>query len=193
MDKSAHGQMYIEGVTGALDLAIIKLETKKFSAYLKQYNLSDFNSLQTEFVDHLRKHGIPAEMYSDSIEINKLSHSTEPDYNLYERKNFVPLSVKLKNNRLLLLNIIHVGAVRIYYSMAPLGAPIAVYQAEGRLIDLTDNKTLWRFSTEQKVKVEGKWDQPPQYPNFTRALDKAASQANQAIINDFFSNVANLQ
>jgi len=33
---------------------------------------------------------------------------------------------------------------------------MAVCSMEARLVNLTDNKILWRFSTEQQVPVEGK-------------------------------------
>lgn len=187
-DKSAKGDMYIVGGVGLLDLAIIKAATHQFQTYLNQYDPANFYLLQTEFVADLRKHGIPAEKYSDSIELSKLQVLPGYDDKAYERKDFRPLAVQLKNNRLLLLNINVIGATRNYYGMIPTSAPRAVCDAEARLVDLEHNKTLWRFLTRQEVKVEGKWDQPPDYPNFTGALNKAVSHANQAIVSDFLSS-----
>lgn len=192
LDKSSKADMEFYGV-GLLDFVIDKAAMHQFITYLNQYDLSNFNILQAEFADNLNQHRKIAEKYNNSIDLNKLQDSQETNYNIYERKYFKSLLVPLKNHPLLLLNINFIGASRHYYGIIPLGAPKAICNAEGRLVDLNNNKTIWRFSTEQVVMVDGDWDQPPHYPNFTHALNKAVSQANQAIIDDFFVHVSNVQ
>ena len=161
---------------GLVDIGIVKSETKQFVTYLNHYDPSSFNGLQDKFVEKLKKYGLVASRYEGIIE-----------QNIYEKKDFRSLAIKLKNNRLLLLTITSLGASRHYYGFIPLEAPKAICGAEGRLIDLSNNKILWRYSTSQTVKMEGKWDQPPDYPNFTFALNKAVTQAGQALINNFFN------
>jgi hypothetical protein len=88
----------------------------------------------------------------------------------------------------LLIHVKFVGSFRRYYGMIPLGPPSALYKIEGRLINLKTNRILWRFSTNQEVKATPPWSQPPSYPNFSKALNLAIDQANQAILSDFFSS-----
>lgn len=71
--------------------------------------------------------------------------------------------------------------------MIPLGPPSAACTIEGRLINLKNNRTLWRFTTIEQIKVTGSWSQPPSYPNFSNTLSQAIDQAKQTVLSNFFS------
>lgn len=175
---------------GLLDIAIIMAENQKFIHYLNQYDLSSLNSLPTEFVQNLYQRGITAKNYAGNIDFSKLKNSSETNYAAYERKDFTPLFSQLNADQLLLINVNFIGAVRRYYSMIPLGPPSAACIIEGRLINLKTNRTLWRFTTIEQVKVTGSWSQPPSYPNFSNALNQVMDQAKQTVLSNFFSTAA---
>lgn len=183
--KNPSVDLYKGGSQGLIDIAISSMATNTFSQYLQHYNLADFNSIKLDFIHDLQKHHIEARAYNDAIDIKKLS-KVKMDSTNYATKDYRPFSIKVKSNQLLLINIDLVGAERQYYAMIPLGPPVALCSAKGQLIDLKNNKLLWRFSTAQTVKVDGEWDQPPYYPNFTNALKKSIYQAKQELIKNFF-------
>jgi hypothetical protein len=67
---------------------------------------------------------------------------------------------------------------------------MAIFQAHGALIDLTSHEVLWRASmtVEQSViRIEGEWDQPPDYPNITRAIRRAEHDAVVYLEDRFFA------
>ena len=49
------------------------------------------------------------------------------------------------------------------------------------------SESLWRYTVQSNAIVHGAWDQPPLYPNFTKALKKAIALAQEEIIDAFFS------
>ena len=79
------------------------------------------------------------------------------------------------------------GVRREYYGFIPTGAPQAYCVLAGRLTDLSDKKIWWSHDVEIILPVQGAWDQPPSYPNFTQALHLAMDEAREELVDSFFS------
>ncbi|MBS0350621.1 MAG: hypothetical protein JSR33_05430 [Proteobacteria bacterium] len=188
MDTPSRADFDFNGA-GLLDMAIILAVNQKFITYLHQYDISSLDKLSTQLVQNLNQHGIIAKKYNEKINLSQLKNSSKTNFDAYERKDFTPLASQLKANRLLLIHVSFIGSYRGYYGLVPLGAPSAVCRIEGRLVNLKTNRTLWRFSTNQEIKVTAPWSQPPSYPNFSNALNQAIDQANQTVLSNFFSSV----
>ena len=122
-----------------------------------------------------------------AINFNKLK-KTDLDDSQYTTRNFSPYKIALKNNKLLLISTNGVGAYRKYYGFIPLGWPRAFCSIEGRLIDPSNNKILWRDLVTVKLEVKGEWNQPPRYPNFSKTLQQAIAKAKQKLLGDFFAS-----
>lgn len=186
LGKTPPADLFMRG-QGALDFAIAYAVNKDFIKYLNNYNAYSFNQLQSDFVLNLKKGGIQAVIYHDLIEDIENLPDEEHDVKKYSKKSYRSLSLG-KHKLLLILSIKRLGADRLYYGMVPLGAPHAICIAEGQLVNLDDDKILWRLTTTQNVPVDGEWNQPPSYPNFTTALNKAVSKAKDALLKDFWSS-----
>ena len=94
-------------------------------------------------------------------------------------------------DRLLVLSIDRFGAFRDYFVFVPTAAPTAMFQVSGELIDLTRNQVLWRVSMAEKqnlLAVEGRWDQPPDYPNLTQTIRCAEHDAAVYLQSAFFGD-----
>ncbi|MFM8454849.1 MAG: hypothetical protein ACKOAD_07860, partial [Gammaproteobacteria bacterium] len=46
---------------------------------------------------------------------------------------------------------------------------------------------LWKRNIHVEQEIDGKWDEPPYYPNFTNHLNSSIRKAQQDLLNDFFN------
>lgn len=185
-DKKHHAEFYQEGSEGILDVVINNAVTNRFQAHLKNYKLAEFNSIKMNFVKHLRAHHIDAAPYQN-IDISKLE-PIKGNKKIFSERDYTTFATNIRN-KLLIVSINQVGAVRPYYAFIPLGAPKAICSLTGRLIDLKNNHILWRYTSNVVMPVQGKWDQPPNYPNFNHALKQAIYLAQAQLQDQFFSGV----
>jgi hypothetical protein len=105
-------------------------------------------------------------------------------------KDLRTLAEKESIDLLLLLSVNRFGTIRSYYGFVPLGSPQGLCQDSGRLIDLRTNQLMWRTTAAEKdsmVPAAGAWDQPPDYPNLTAAIQNAIANAQSFLFNDFFT------
>lgn len=162
------------GSIGLLDYAINATVTNSFGDYLKTVKLDWYHDeLAHKFTDNLKQHNIAATAHNVAVSLNKK-----------EREAFL---MQMEGNKLLVVELEGIGAVRSYYSFVPLGAPKAYCTLSGELIDQANKKVLWRHSVRIEKPVIGEWDQPPSYPNFTKALMSAAHAAKEELMDSFFS------
>lgn len=187
--KRIRADEYRVGQQGLLDMAINSAVSNKFVNYLHRYDLSNFDALDITYTQRLQSRGINAKRFATRVdrrhldrwpERQKTKETAEKDYTVYARQ--------IGPNKLLVLQLDTVGAMRNYYGFIPLGAPSAMCNATGTLVDLKNNNVLWRHHVKEKVDVDGHWDQPPNYPNFTRALDTAIAQCKSELLEDFFAS-----
>lgn len=161
--------------------------THTFRHYLASYPLNAITSLPKTFLKRLRDKNIKAKLYSQEIDIAQLQ-STPEIYSGYATKDYRPLAKKLDAHQLLIISTNEVGAARMYYGLIPLESQNAVCILTGQLIDLDTNQILWRYTAKYFIPVKSPWNQPPHYPNFTKALNSAIANAKQDLLDDFFDN-----
>jgi hypothetical protein len=161
--------------------------TKNFGKYLAVYNLQNVSDLKKEFALKLKKKNMKVIVMNDWIKLKNLAPFNKNNKE-YAEKNFSNLPISSDAEKLLIISIERIGATREYYGFIPLGAPKAVCALKGQLINLEDNKILWRYYAADIENVNGKWDQPPSYPNFSQALNKAINNSKEALMQDFFAN-----
>lgn len=178
--------LYKTGNQGLIDVVINDQVSRQFQMHLHHYPLNNFINLKAEFMNRLRAQGLEAVSYDKAMADNQLNYSNK-DTNQYAVRNFEPYANHIGTNKLLLLSISQVGATRKYYGFIPLGAPSAFCSAEGQLIDLTTNRILWRQTVVASLHVMGHWHQPPNYPDFDKALDIAINTVKLQLINSFFN------
>lgn len=185
-DHIDHAGLYHMGSQGLLDVAISDIATDTFSKYLKTYSLKKLYSIRPEFVRRLKNHHLRTEAFP-TIDVDKLPW-TNLKGEQFSNRNFSEFSAKIGKSKLMVVSVNMVGAMRSYYGFIPLGAPKAVCILEGRLLNAKTNRILWRYTSKVVIPVNGKWDQPPHYPNFTHSLDRAIQLSRTQLIDNFFAD-----
>lgn len=172
--KCAEPALYKIGDQGLLEVAINTAVTKEFDRYLSKTSLHWYHEeLPKRFMQQFKQRNIAAEQHHATID-NK------------QAKN--PLAiVGINGDQILLLDLQKLGAVRSYYGFFPVSTPKAYCVLKGELINRKDKKVLWRHLATIEEVVGGAWDQPPNYPNFTRALKEAINAAQDEVLDSFFS------
>lgn len=185
-DKLPQPVLYHMGQQGILDYVISDAVTKDFNHYLHNFDLNKLVSLRKDFVKRLRANNIPATKFA-TINVKKLPWVNKKKQEFSER-NFSQFSTKIGNSRLLVVSTNLLGAIRNYYAMIPLGPPRAICELEGRLVNIKNNRVLWRYTSRIELPVKGYWSQPPAYPNFTNALNEAIEVSRTQLMDNFFSS-----
>lgn len=177
--------LYQEGAEGILDYMVNGAITDKFQTYLKSYPMQTVTNIKWTFLKKLKARKISAKIYNKPINVSKLANYSG-DKTKVAVKDYKPFVAKIGPNKLLVISVDRIGAERKYYGFIPLGAPKAVCDLTGKLINVKNNRVLWRYAADVSLAVSGKWDQPPKYPNFTKTLKKAVASAQCELLNDFF-------
>lgn len=171
--RAVRPNLHSNGPQGLLDMAISSIATKQFSNYLEKVKLDWYNNLPQKFTAQFKQRDIFTQIYPVEI--------------AHERKNKNGVVIQVDSDKLLLIELDKLGAIRSYYGFIPTSAPKAYCVLKGELINQTDKKILWRHVASIEESVSGNWDQPPSYPNFSAALEQAVFAAQEEIIDSFFS------
>ncbi|MBX7152900.1 hypothetical protein K1X84_14820 [bacterium] len=183
---------YKGGNQGLLDIAINEAMAGSLESHLRSVDMTPFSNIADQFVLQLKERGLT---------VTKLTERgfVDPDISSsggkkYISCNFKKLMQKEPVDIVLFLEIVRFGTIRSYYGFIPTSDPKALCQARAYLISTKDCELLWTFEMQEKesiVPVVGAWDQSPDYPNVTNALNAAMKEAGNLIINDFFKKDAN--
>lgn len=166
-------QLYQTGNEGLLDVAINNAVNHKLNNYLSHADTSWYPALPANFAQGLKQRHMSASLLDSEL---------NPDQDNY--KNLVG---RIDSDTLLVIKLQALGVKRNYYSFIPTGAPQAFCQLKGELINVNTNKVLWRYKASISEAIQGPWDQPPNYPNMTKAINVAVNSARQELLDSFFS------
>lgn len=175
------------GNQGLLDYAINSAMTSTFEKHINDTDLSWMETYQASLVSELEGHDIKAISVSTPIDIASLPKSKQ-DNKKYAVKTYAPLSMKVGDDRLLVITLNKIGAIRNYYGFIPSGAPSAIVSMTGRLVDINSNEIYWRHNTRIVTAITGDWDQPPQYDNFNSALEISIETAKDELRSSLLNN-----
>lgn len=183
------GGVYREGGEGLLDMAINNAASSGINHYLQSFSLSKFNEIQKTAADSLKKAGMSYKLLGEEIKLDSLEKFKKPETAMGEYANldFSSLIQKEGIDQLFLVSVHRFGTVRKYYGFIPLGAPKATIFATGQLIRLKDHQVLWRDDVNEIVEINGDWDQDPEYPNLSSALNAAMDTASKKLLSSFLS------
>lgn len=188
--EAPRGTVHMYGPRDALDRAIATKADSQFINYLHTVRPGAFNQLAEGFSAGLRKRGYTVEVIAQPVESTWYATlQTKAPTNKVEA-DLAPDRAKYGVDRLLLLSVDRFGAYRDYFVFVPTAAPMAIFQVEGKLVDLASNEMLWRATMASKqnvIPIEGDWNQPPDYPNVTLAIRRAEQDAVIYLENAFFS------
>lgn len=170
--KAPKPQLHKQGPQGLLDVAIANAMTNDLDKRLQQIDLSWYHRMPTSFGASLKQRGVSVVPYNSQVSD--------------DQKEYTRLAIN-NSDKVLVIKLEAIGAKRDYYAMVPTGAPQGYCVMSGELINVADNKVLWRYTATSAQPVQGAWDQPPAYPNLTNAIELAANSARQELLDSFFS------
>ena len=136
----------------------------------------------------MQRKGLHSQNYSRTIALKPLQASGQ-DNKKYAVKNYTPLVHMIGKDELLLVQVNGYGLKRRFYGMIPLGAPKGYCSLTGRIVNLHNNHILWRKNVDAVAPILGRWDQPPNYPNATKAIKLAIKLAGKDITQSFRQHI----
>ncbi len=177
------------GSEGLLDMAINNAMSGTLEGHLQSMDGSKFKAVADEYVTKLKERGLNARRLPDEVNPATMAPFKAESSGEYAAVDLRPLGQKEGLDKLILLSIQQCGTVRAYYGFIPLGSPKGMCVSKGEMIDLKTNQVEWRaFPEPDKATVEivGDWDEPPDFKNVTVAVDKAMTQAQVFLVEEFF-------
>lgn len=184
-------QLYMEGDVRLLDYAINAAVMSPVTGHFGKLDLSDFEALRDEIAAHFRDQGVQVVLV-DEIQRDGLSDFADPnkeDADYFARKDYTKLADKYGIDQLLLIETQRVGVARPYQGFLPMGEPRAVFELQGQLIDMRDNRLLWYADVQHQQFASGSWDEPPAYPGLTNGFYAALEAAKQHVREHLQHNV----
>ena len=94
-----------------------------------------------------------------------------------------PLGQEAQIDTLILLSLVECGRP------PPWALQSGLCVGKGEMVDLATNGLIWRArmdTLDGTVRVEGEWNQAPDFPNLTAAIYKSIDQAWDFLVKDFF-------
>jgi hypothetical protein len=159
----------------------------KLETYLNALDLSSFKQIQETFKERLTQYGFKASVIETPIR-KVLPEFDAPSGGIaYAPKDFRSLKAKLGVDRLLLIEVLRVGTTRDCKLGVAQAPPATALFTSGTLIDLTDNRLLWRSTQSDARTAPESWAQPPMFPDLTQTLTKSMDEVKANLLADFFS------
>lgn len=181
---------YKVGSQGLLDMAINKAMSSTLEKFLNTFNINDFNAIKDTFKTKLNAAGFTNVKFLESdLNYDSLSDVKHAPKNI-STKDFKAFKDKYDLDYLIVISLSKYGTIRSYYGFIPLGAPSAYFQTNGMMVNLSSNEYAWyreMKEDESIVKVDGDWDQEPDYPNLSKAIKSAIISSRKLLSDDFFN------
>ncbi len=176
MAKMPEADHMMLGAQGLLDIAINKENAKTLTTHLKTVKVADYQKVVKDVSDALKAHGFKTRELSEAIDVAALPKRESKEESkgsvVHASQDFTQLKDKIGPHRLLLIAVQSVGTQRTYYGFIPTTPPSAMINVKGEVIDLANNQVLWRQRFNDQAGVTEPWDQPPNYPNVSKAIEK---------------------
>lgn len=189
--ESPEPNAYKAGSQGLLDMAINEAMSSNLETHLKTIKTDQFSGIGNIFKENFAKKGInDVVVIEDTIKFDDLYYYTRNVGKKPVKKSFSSLKDKYDVDFLVVFSINRYGTLRNYYSFIPLGAPQALFQVNGMMVNLLTNEYEWYLEMDEKestLKIDGEWDEEPDFPNLTEALYSAMDQSQSFLTSHFFS------
>ena len=184
---------YKIGSQGLLDMAINKAMAGGLESHLKTVKMDQFNEIADRFVDKLIEKGFEAEKINTVVTIDPTINKVYSSNNKkYFKIDFNSILNDKKFDEVLLFSIDRIGTIRSYYGFIPTSAPKGLCEVKGMLVNVSDTEILWLADMgeeEAMVEVIGPWNESPDYPNVTSAIDKAIDKGKNYLSSKFFGTI----
>jgi hypothetical protein len=164
-----------------MDYALSRLMYKKLIKFLDDFDVSNLKEIKNDFETEFTKKGVSALIIQKPIDEDSLPVLNE-DQDIYANSDFRSIANLIKSDKLLILNVDGVGLVKY---LDP-GSLAATCHLKGQLIDLNNDKLLWRFDSKTEIPLPKNWNNPPNYPEVSSVLKHVILLSKENLINNLF-------
>jgi len=174
------------GSQGLLDMAVNEAMASDLDTHLASLQPTRVPLMATEINARLRAIGFPTVRIDEPIDTATLPERDPKVPGFYDR-SIEAIASRQGVDAILILSVRQWGTVRSYYGFIPLGDPSASFVATGQLI-ARDERLLWdEMAARTGTTGTGEWDQAPDFPNLTHAIDEAEDDVMTSLGRSFFN------
>jgi hypothetical protein len=156
-----------------------------FTGFAKRLEKEDFSRVYKvggKLENVLRAKGMNTSIVSDPVRIERFPTLSRGDG--FAERDYSALAAGAQSQYLLFVRVTRIGMIRSV-SILPGAPPGGHFAAVGQLIDLQTQKLLWHKAVDVKRPSQGEWNQPPDFPNLTAALNQAVDSGLNLLVLDF--------
>lgn len=173
------------GAMGLLDLAINAAMASDLETHLGSLQPTRVPLMANLIETRLQAIGFSTVRIAGQIDPTTLPSRDPTAPGFYDR-NVESIATSQGVDAILLLSVRQWGTSRSYYGFIPTDAPRATFVASGQLI-ARDGRLLWdEMGVASGTTGNDEWDQAPDFPNLTHALDEAEDDAMTWLKRSFF-------
>lgn len=138
------------------------------STHIQTLSYENLSDLKKDIAGSLSKHGVEVLVIDENLNLDKLKSisSKEPGT---ASKDFTIYKTQYNIDKLLVIDIAHLGMIRTYASYFPTSDPKATINGAGFLVNLSSNSYEWYLPINITKSADVSWDEPPKYPGLTNA------------------------
>lgn len=177
------------GAQGLLDMAINAAVTSDWDKYVESMQFEPYPELAEKLVNGLIHRGFDAS--ATSLDLAALpDFKARPGQKFPFEKDLSGVSALADADYLLLVDVRAFGTARGYYGFIPTSDPSGYVSGYITLVDMNTNDILWWKDISVSKTTEQPWDQPPAYPNLSRAIDEAVESSKDEFVAALFASDA---
>jgi hypothetical protein len=166
---------YFQGVDGLVGIAFVEGVHATLTAHAETLPTGALLPLKSEIMGLLRKKGV-AVVELEGVKVSDLPRAPSGE-GRQTGKDFRLLRERFKIDRVMVINVGFLGFTRKYEGRAPKTDPLAYISGAGYLVNLENNQLEWYESVGHERAASAKWDEPPSYPNLTKAYAEVVEVA----------------
>lgn len=167
---------YLDGASCLLCYAAAAAANGSLTKHMKTLDVNDFTAIKTDLVEILQEKGMNAQLVEAKLALTKLK-KFKPKSAGFAEQDYTPLKAAAGVDKLLILQVNMLGAQRFYNGYVPTSSPSGAVSAKMFMVDLTSNKLELDQRINERVAVEGEWDEPTSFPGVTSAFYEAVERA----------------
>lgn len=174
----------VPGADCVLCIAAAEQTVSALTEHLGTLPNDDLLRVKAEAAELLKKKGFDVVVVAEDLDLQALPHFSSKGRKV-ARKDFSLLRQKYGVDKLLVIEILHLGVIRNFSAYFPRGDPKAVLNGESYIVNLSDNVYDVRRPINITKAAEGNWDEPPKFPGMTNAYFQTLEMARDQLLTPF--------